>query len=71
LVHLLDLFTHSEIACLTGCTSTATCLHFILSSAASLSLLASPAVRGSVEQVQWSADGRALQDGHGDVLNAP
>ncbi len=38
----------------------------------SSSLLASPAVRGSVEhnkQVQWSADGRALQDGHGDVFN--
>ncbi len=67
----MDLFTHSEMACLTGSTSPVTCLHFILSSAASLSLLASLAVRGSVEQVQWSADGRALQDGHGDVFNAP
>ncbi len=27
--------------------------------------------RGGSEQVQWSADGRALQDGHGDVFNAP
>ena len=47
----------------------ASCVHvFDLPSS---SLLASPAVRGSVEQVQWSADGRALQDGHGDVFNAP
>ena len=46
----------------------ASCVHvFDLPS----SLLAWPAVRGSVEQVQWSADGRALQDGHGDVFNAP
>ena len=47
----------------------ASCVHVfdLLSS----SLLASPAVRGSVEQVQWSADGRALQDGHGDVFNTP
>jgi WD40 repeat protein len=47
----------------------ASCVHvFDLPSS---SLLASPAVRGSVEQVQWSADGRLLQDGHGDVFNAP
>jgi WD40 repeat protein len=47
----------------------ASCVHvFDLPSS---SLLASPAVRGSVEQVQWSADGRQLQDGHGDVFNAP
>ena len=47
----------------------ASCVHvFDLPSS---SLLASPAVRGSVEQVQWSAGGRALQDGHGDVFNAP
>ncbi len=47
----------------------ASCVHvFDLSSS---SLLASPAVRGSVEQVQWSGDGRALQEDHGDVFNAP
>ena len=47
----------------------ASCVHvFDLPSS---SLLVSSAVRGSVEQVQWSADGRALQDGHGDVFNAP
>jgi WD40 repeat protein len=47
----------------------ASCVHvFDLPSS---SLLASAVVRGSVEQVQWSGDGRALQDGHGDVFNAP
>ena len=47
----------------------ASCVHvFDLPSS---SLLASPAVRGGVQQPQWSADGRALHDGHGDVFNAP
>ena len=49
--------------------TSASCVHvFDLPSS---SLLASPAVRGSVEQLQWSSDGRALQDNHGDVFNAP
>jgi hypothetical protein len=38
---------------------------------ASSSLLASPTVRGSVEQLQWSADGRNLHDDQGVVFIAP
>jgi len=38
---------------------------------ASASLLASPAVRGSVLQLQWSADARVLKDDQGDVWTAP
>jgi hypothetical protein len=36
----------------------------------SSSLLVSPAVTCSVDQLQWSADGRVLQDGYGNVFNA-
>ena len=38
---------------------------------ASSSLLASPVVRGSVQQLQWSADARVLKDDQGDVWTAP
>jgi WD40 repeat protein len=47
----------------------ASCVH-VFDMQSSL-LLASPAVRGSVEQLQWSADGRVLQDVNGDLFNAP
>ena len=34
-------------------------------------LLASPAVGGAVDQLQWSADGRCLKDDQGDLWNMP
>jgi hypothetical protein len=38
---------------------------------ATSSLLASPAVGGAVDQLQWSADGRCLKDDQGDLWNMP
>ena len=49
--------------------ATVSCAHVF--DVASASLLASPAVRGSVQQLQWSADARVLKDDQGDVWTAP
>ena len=49
--------------------ATVSCAHVF--DVASASLLASPAVRGSVLQLQWSADARVLKDDQGDVWTAP
>ena len=38
---------------------------------ASSSLLASPALRGAVELLQWSADGQCLKDEQGDLWQKP
>ncbi len=48
---------------------TASCVHVF--DVASGKLLASPAVRGSVQQLQWSVHARLLQDDHGHVWTAP
>ncbi len=47
----------------------ASCVYvFDLSSS---SLLASPSLKGCVNRLQWSADGRVLKDDLGDVFSAP
>ncbi len=48
---------------------TASCV--LVFDVASGALLASPAVSGSVQQLQWSARARAFHDDHGHVWTAP
>ena len=48
---------------------TASCIQVF--EVASGTLLASPAVSGSVQELQWSAHARVLQDDHGHVWTAP
>jgi hypothetical protein len=45
------------------------CAHVF--SLASASLLASPALRGAAELLQWSADGQCLTDEQGDLWRKP
>jgi WD40 repeat protein len=49
--------------------TTATCVYVF--DVASFSLLASPALRGEGEHLQWSADGRVLHDDKDDLWHAP
>jgi WD40 repeat protein len=49
--------------------ATVSCVHVF--EVASASLLASPAVRGSVQQLQWSADARVLKNDQGRVWPTP
>ena len=49
--------------------ATVLCVHVF--DVASASPLASPTVRGSVQQLHWTADARVLKDDQGDVWTAP